>query len=61
MKLFRKIIILLACLFFILTLFAPLLSVHAAEAFTIEDYHVELDVNEEGLVEVTETMNVHFD
>ena len=61
MKLMKKIIIILACLFFIMTLFAPLLSIHAAEAFTIEDYHVELTVNEDGLVEVTETMNVHFD
>lgn len=61
MKLMKKIIIILACLFFVMALFAPLLSIHAAEAFTIEDYHVELTVNEDGLVEVTETMNVHFD
>ena len=61
MKTMRKIVILLACLFFVLTLFAPLLAVDAAEAFTIEDYHVELDVQEDGLVKVTETMNVHFD
>ena len=61
MKTMKKIIIILACLFFVVTLFAPLLAVDAAEAFTIEDYHVELDVNEDGLVEVTETMNVHFD
>ncbi len=61
MKVMKKIIILLACLFFVATLFAPLLAVDAAEAFTIEDYHVELNVNEDGLVNVTETMNVHFD
>ena len=61
MKVMRKIIIILACLFFVVTLFAPLLAVDAAEAFTIEDYHVELNVQEDGLVEVTETMNVHFD
>lgn len=61
MKLLKKIVILLACLFFVMTLFAPLLSVSAAEAFTIEDYHVKLDVQEDGRVEVTETMNVHFD
>lgn len=61
MKMMRKIIILLACLFFVAALFAPLLAVDAAEAFTIEDYHVDLHVNEDGLVEVKETMNVHFD
>lgn len=58
MKIMKKILMVLAAVFIMMqTVTYP---VQAMEAFEIKEYHVQLDVTEEGVITVTETMFVEF-
>ena len=50
-------------LFSVLTLFllfVGLQPVHAQESFTIEHYDIQIEVSEDGVYTVTETLDVQF-
>lgn len=58
MRKIKKILICICSLFFMSILVLP---VSAKEGFEINDYHVDIEVEEDGTYNITETLNVQFD